>query len=341
MMDRSALVLLVMCATVLPCGASGEEGRGAGMANIKDFVDVSSTAPDGIWIAPHVQEQRLAGGVRVFILLPQHFVVVMPLPAGRHTAALLQLDRCDTGWDTLASTEQAWSEGEINSFRCAPQPSQARAALAEFNGHADTQRVLREVFNVTRECADIHTGSRLGEMLSGKSRGRQWLTALHNGMPKDSWHPDGCEFDPRPPGADAITVLTYPHSQWLSEWGGQLEFSSETCTDRRIESWDPPIAMRLTPRPDVLVFFSGPLIHRATHPNGNAPRSPGPPALKDHMDNSAATSGAAWRYSNVMQLTCYNDRFHGPYHQVLLSRISHMACMKEPCHNNEWVMSHV
>eukprot|EP00277_Geminigera_cryophila_P025826 CAMPEP_0179483462 /NCGR_PEP_ID=MMETSP0799-20121207/60649_1 /TAXON_ID=46947 /ORGANISM="Geminigera cryophila, Strain CCMP2564" /LENGTH=333 /DNA_ID=CAMNT_0021297011 /DNA_START=231 /DNA_END=1233 /DNA_ORIENTATION=+ len=288
MMDRSALVLLVMCATVLPCGASGEEGRGAGMANIKDFVDVSSTAPDGIWIAPHVQEQRLAGGVRVFILLPQHFVVVMPLPAGRHTAALLQLDRCDTGWDTLASTEQAWSEGEINSFRCAPQPSQARAALAEFNGHADTQRVLREVFNVTRECADIHTGSRLGEMLR-----------------------------PAPTGADAITVLTYPHSQWLSEWGGQLEFSSATCTDRRIESWDPPIAMRLTPRPDVLVFFSGPVIHRATHPNGNAPRSPGPPALKDHMDNSAATSGAAWRYSNVMQLTCYNDRFHGPYHQVI------------------------
>lgn len=236
----------------------------------------------------------------------------MPLPPHRHDRALAQLEHCNVGWDTLAATAQ---DADINSFRCSPTPTAARVALADFNQDASTQRVLRQVFNVTAPCVDIITGSTLGEVFTGRSSTRQWLTALHNGMPKDSWHPDGCQYDPRPPGTDMITILSYPHSEWREEWGGQVEFSSLLCTDSQQDGFDSPVALRLTPSPEILVLFSGPVIHRATHPNGNAPRSRGPKELEDHDENNAPEEGAGWRYSNVMQLTCYNGRFFGPYHE--------------------------
>ena len=137
-----------------------------------------------MWAAEHVREEQLIGGVRVWELLPQHKVAMKPIPPGRHARSIQQLAHCDTQWDTLAATAQALEAGEINSFRCVPTPEQAEVALAEFNGDAPTQRVLRQVFNVSKPCANIHTGSWLGEFVSSKSSSRQWLTALHSGMPK-------------------------------------------------------------------------------------------------------------------------------------------------------------
>ena len=351
-LTRAALPLQLMVCT-------GKDARGAGMARVRDLIEADRppVAASGVWVAPHVRERKLAAGVRIFELLPGHVVAMIPLPAGRHAPALQQLQHCDTGWGTLAATEL----NEVDSFRCVPTPKQAHAALAEFNGDDLTRRVLRDVFNVTRPCTDIrHTRSWLWEWAGGKSSARQWLTASHAGMPADSWHPDGCEFDVRPPGADFITVLTYPHSEWRAEWGGQVEFAAALCADARVNAWQEAVALRVTPAPDVRVIFSGSLLHRATNPSTLAPRTHGPPQLADHDDNPAAGGSAAWRscpvecvyacvyvcvcvcvcvylhilsvssihpsihptihryrYSAVMQLTCYNGRFFGPFHTML------------------------
>ena len=114
-----------------------------------------------------------------------------------------------------------------------------------------------------------------------------------------------------------ITVLSYPHSEWREEWGGHLEFSARTCLDGRDREWNPDVVLRVIPKPDVLILFSGPVLHRATSPTGSAPRSSGPRALRDHEDNTARKEAAAWRYSQVMQLTCFNGRFNGPYAKVI------------------------
>ena len=300
--------------------------EGAAQGRVKEWIeaaDATGSAPvsdsddSGVWVAPQVRERRLHGGVRVFELLPNYLAVLMPLPANRHAHSLQQLERCDTGWDTLAATAQEAAEGQFNSFRCVPTASQAKTSLSDFNNDTHTQRVLQEVFNVTAPCRNMYTGSGLWELISGKSSARQWLTALHDRMPKDRWHPDGCAFDPRPQGSDMITVLSYPHTEWREEWGGQLEFSAQTCLDGRVKQWDPETVLRVTPKPDLLVMFSGPVLHRATSPSSKAPRSRGPRALQDHEDNTARKEAAAWRYSQVMQLTCFNGRFSGPYAKVM------------------------
>jgi hypothetical protein len=206
---RWGSVLVLAAAAVLACcGAAPDQAQ----ARVKAWAAESTSggaegaradpeaADSGVWAAPHVQERRLPGDIRVFELSPQHFAVLMPLPADRHAHSLRQLERCDTGWDILAATQKEADEGEFNSFRCVPTTSQAKASLSEFNSEPLTKSVLREVFNVSAPCTNRRTGSALWEMISGKSCARQWLTALHDGMSKDRWHPDGCEFDPRPRG---------------------------------------------------------------------------------------------------------------------------------------------
>lgn len=189
--------VLVLAAGVLECcGAAPDQAQ----ARVKAWAAESASrgaegarlpgpeeADSGVWAAPHVQERRLPGDIRVFELSPQRFAVLMPLPADRHAHSLRQLERCDSGWEILAATQKEADEGEFNSFRCVPTTSQAKASLSEFNSEPLTKGVLREVFNVSAPCTNIHTGSVLWEMISGKSSARQWLTALHDRMSKDRW----------------------------------------------------------------------------------------------------------------------------------------------------------
>lgn len=266
---------------------------------------------DGVWAAPGVVQENLSGGGRAFEIVPGQKVVVIPLPAGRHARALAQLGHCATGWQKLYATAAELEEERHNCYRCVPRPRAATAALREFNEDAATRSALREALNITAPCVDVRTGDFLSEAITRTSIARQWLTALTAGMPPDAWHPDGCDLNVRRSGWDFFTVLTYPNAEWKDEWGGQVEFGAATCDDPRQETWSLAPVLRVTPGPDVLIFFSGALIHRATNPNMQAPLLDGPPDL---------TSGGRqkkWRYSNVMQITCENHRYHGPYYMVM------------------------
>lgn len=195
--------------------------------------------------------------------------------------------------------------------------SRAKEALSELNHDQAIHNAMKHAFNVSAPCTDREAQrGRLWEMITGKSNSRQWLTALNDAMVKDVWHSDGCEFDPRPAGAEMITVLSYPQPsgshEWQDEWGGKLEISNEICTDKRTTEWNPRVVLRITPSPQVLVMFSGSLVHRATQPSGRAPLSKGPEPLRNHEYNPAS-GPARWRFCQVMQIACYNARYLGPY----------------------------
>jgi hypothetical protein len=278
---------------------------------------------DGIWAAPNVTEQRLHGGARVFELSPQHVVVVMPLQAERNVPSRRQLDGdCDTGWEPFL----AYSDDKIPTFACSPTSSQAHTALAELNADPGIQHAMKHAFNVSAPCSD-RAAQRgwLWEKITGKSNSRQWLTALNDAMIKDVWHSDGCEFDPRSAAGDEfITVLSYPQptgaSRWREEWGGKLEISDRVCTDTRDKDWNPPVLLSITPSPDLLVMFSGSLVHRATQPSRDAPRTLGPEPLRKHEYNPA-NGPARWRFCQVMQVACYNGRYLGPYQHFVFGTI--------------------
>ena len=205
-------ILCSLHRSALPWCCGGDESAADGIAQgrVREWF-ASSSSPDGaqaatkggVWAAPHIREQHFGNGVRVWEVAPQHMVALVPLPAGRHAYALGQLQHCDAGWDTLAATQKALDDGEINSFRCTPTPRQAEESLSVFNEHALTRRVLRNVFNVTQPCRNIYTGSELWGRLVGKSSARQWLTALHSDMAEDSWHP-GLSLSPPPPSLRSL-----------------------------------------------------------------------------------------------------------------------------------------
>ena len=179
---------------------------------------------------------------------------------------------------------------------------------------------------------------------------RAWALAIHEEMEPDVYHVDGHEMLARAPGSDLVTVITYPSAPsaeqqqqddgagagaggaWDDGWGGELLVAAEAvrhgheqrATTARLRERAPGLyggaALRIAPRPDRVVAFSGALLHRSTPPSDARPPSRTLPALAAaRLSYGGARvpvpTEARWRFSSVMQLTCHNGRYHGPYEE--------------------------
>lgn len=177
---------------------------------------------------------------------------------------------------------------------------------------------------------------------------RAWVLAIHENMQPDVFHSDGHELHWREPGSDFVTVLVYPSAEqaaaatagagtgsaepaadatrWEDGWGGDLLVAAHVARDGRTQqaegeklSREAGAALRIIPRHGRIVIFTGSLLHSSTPPLNARPPIETLPALQRAK---VATPGggvlaipqhARWRLSSVMQLTCHNDAYHGPY----------------------------
>jgi hypothetical protein len=140
-------------------------------------------------------------------------------------------------------------------------------------------------------------------------------------MLTDVHHADGCNSNIRPSGHDLFTVLSWPHALWDSQWGGSVEFIAQECggaamDDRRISARIRPV-LSIEPRPDRIVVFSSPLLHRTTHPTASAPLSAPPAELRTafgaELGSEEEQQQQRWRFELVQQLSCPTGRDPGPY----------------------------
>jgi len=148
--------------------------------------------------------------------------------------------------------------------------------------------------------------------------GRIFTTVLNNEMPTDVWHPDGCVYMPRPRDHEFFTVLTYPMPHWDGDasFGGHVEFAAQECGgpaegDR---SSTTAAVLRIVPKFDQVVVFSGPLLHRASHSaaaSKSGLRYRAPPTLPLWL-SQRYSADAAWRYSAVIQAICQNTPLPPP-----------------------------
>ena len=157
---------------------------------------------------------------------------------------------------------------------------------------------------------------------------RTWVLALHAEMSEDVWHSDGCERPRGQAGPDFFTVLSYPPADgldgdWQEAWGGHIEFAARMCDNNAVgarraatEASSEKAVMRLTPRADRVVVFSGQLLHRSTPPSRVAPLTEtltglrlGVRPLQGRRAFIEVPAQARWRYTHVMQLLCENGAY--------------------------------
>lgn len=270
---------------------------------------------DGIWAAPSVRElPDPPAGARIFHVHGRHRVVVLERePDALHGRAREHVRACATGWREIQAFEGA---DEANAFSCYLAAADADAWLAELLADPGVAGAMAGAFNATpTACA---TRSHRGAGPGGARLRRSWVTALHDGMPADVFHADGCDSRRRPAGHDFFTALAWPHGAWADAWGGAVQFAPQECGgpagDNRSASERTAPVLAVSPRPDRLVLFSGPLLHRATHPSAAAPAGAAPAAALGALRGApSARSAARWRLSSVQQLTCFTGRDMGPY----------------------------
>lgn len=154
------------------------------------------------------------------------------------------------------------------------------------------------------------------------------MLALHSEMSEDVWHSDGCERPRGQTGPDFFTVLSYPPADgldgdWQEAWGGHIEFAARMCDRNAVgarraatEASSEKAVMRLTPRADRVVVFSGQLLHRSTPPSRMAPLTEtltglriGVRPLHGPRAFIEVPAQARWRYTHVMQLLCENGAY--------------------------------
>lgn len=308
-MSGAASTLSALIALLTPsvgCGAPGHDD----LARPKD----SHARFSGIWAAPSVLVSDGPSGAQFFDVHGRHRVAVLPLPRGLHGAARKELERCATGWREIYSHA---GDTAANAYACYWSSGAAEAALNTLSHDVDVSHVLRAAFNITGQCRTM-----LNWPYALHGFRRSWVTALHTSMPADVHHADGCDTYSRPAGHDFFTAISWPHDRWEAAWGGNLEFAAQECggpadSNREVSVRTPP-ALTVAPAPDRLVIFSGPLVHRATQPSRQMPRSAPPGTLGAEYPRLAAVEG--WRFSAVQQLTCPTGRDPGPYVADLRSR---------------------
>ena len=313
-------------------------------ARVHYFMSSPSAAwSDGVWAAAGVEESQPAPGLRVFSIVDatrhRHRVLVAE---GRGDSPLLVaarawLDECpSTRWHPAVSYDDDRDVRQPNSFSCKYRMTGADRLLGHFNRlEADAMRM---VFNVSKPCeymTDAAAGSGGLQQMAGALQTllrlryrRAWVLALHEEMTPDAFHPDGCETTARARGSDLFTVITYPNTrEWdASRWGGALLFAPHVCQSeaegrRASEVLFPGgegAVLRIAPRADRVIVFSGQLLHRSTPPTAAAPLSTSFAAFNGGVrggngQQHAVPREARWRYSSVQQLQCFNNGYHGPY----------------------------
>lgn len=289
---------------------------------------------DGLWADRSVREVDSGADHRVFEVpvangTRSHRVVVFHVEDQTHDEARAKLTRgCEHWWPIKAIPEM--DIDEANAFSCPFSMEGADALLERFVARHGA--LLQRTLNIS-DCRNRE------DMDEGQPP-RVFVTALSSSMPADTWHSDGCRGMERPTFHEFFTVLLYPEKQWDKAWGGHVEFAGEECGERSDGDRDAqaPALLRISPRPDRAVIFSGPLVHRATRPIGTygPPIDAPPPTLWDqnillgmHVQydgvrgpltsgvtpdwqaNAAARS--SWRTSLVMQVVCQTR----PYTPVL------------------------
>ena len=288
---------------------------------------------DGLWVdRSAVREAECGVNCRVFDVpvangTRSHRVVVFHVENRSHDEARAKLTRgCERWWPITAVQSQ--SVDEANAFSCPFAWAGADVLLARFITRHGA--LLQRTLNIT--------GCRNRKDMAEDQPPRVFVTALSSSMPPDTWHSDGCRQMERPALHEFFTVLHYPAERWEESWGGHIEFAGEECGEHTDGARDvaTPALLRISPRADRAIIFSGPLIHRATRPIGTfgPPIDRPPPTLLDanllhgtHLlfDGTrrgvrpvgewrpSAAAPSSWRTSLVMQVVCQTR----PYTPVL------------------------
>lgn len=269
---------------------------------------------EGLWAAPSVRVSSGPAGSQIFDVHGRHRVAVMPIPPGLHDAAHKELERCATGWRDIYSHA---GDTAVSAYVCYWSSNAADAVLQELSNSSEVTGVMRLAFNVSGPCSTMRNWP---FALHGFRR--SWITALHASMPADVHHSDGCDSLSRRAGHDFFTVISWPNAGWQAEWGGELEFAAQECGDpadsnREISARTPPV-LTVSPAPDRLVIFTGPLVHRSTKPSRNAPRAKPPGTLG--AEYPILPTDERWRFSTVQQVTCPTARDPGPYEEDVKRR---------------------
>lgn len=314
-----------------------------------------STGDDGVWWdSSVVQMERLANGARFFRVKDRFGLMVADAPQGFLDASLKHFGDCEASqWQAMSSFTTDTQRSAPAAYTCLHQRLLADKLLATFNADPSLARALRKSFNVSAPCK--HREGRTDPKLGGswirnhvlyhlhpRFRGtRSWGSLLDEHTAPDAFHADGFEQLRRPAGADFFTVLHYPGDpKWADGWGGefllsahaQLSGGEQREESERLVGMDGAV-VRVAPRPDRIVVFSGQLLHRSTPPTPQWPTVPTPPSLRaaTWKEHARVPHSARWRYASVMQLTCHNGAYHGPYEGPaeppnMLPRLVAMCC---------------
>ena len=293
---------------------------------------------DGIWLADGIVEYNPSPGLRIFTPIKDgrfRVLVADADAAGVHTA-LAHIDSCER-WRPIHSFDDG-SEITPAAYSCMLPRQMADVMLDDFN--AAFSDAMAVTFNVTSPCA--HRESKVDPKLGGswvrnhilynlhkRFRGvRAWAALLHAENKVDAYHSDGYEQQRRPAGSDFFTVLRYPHKAngWEVGWGGEFEVAPfiTVSNDNQRENAAMLTAstgpsLKIGPRPDRVIVFSGQLPHRSSLPTEQWPITPTLSALggqiADHDGRRvhSVPYQARWRMATVMQLMCTNHAYHGPY----------------------------
>ena len=306
----------------------------------------------------HVKEWQPLPGVRVFTVSKddRFRVLVASVDVASNAAALSHVANCDPdSWRAMHSF--ATDTNEPAAFSCMYPRDLADDMLDALNGDARLSRAMRLAFNVSAPCE--HREGKMDPKLGGtwlrnhvlyhlhrRFRGtRAWSALLHEGTAPDAFHADGFEQLRRPPGTDYFTVLRYPNdASWADGWGGDFllaPYAQYTGRQQR-EASEARVGLhgavlRVAPRPDRLVVFSGQLLHRSSPPTSRWPPTATPAGLAaapmispQNRSRLLVPAMARWRVASVMQLLCRNDAYFGPYEgadepPALLPRLVAMA----------------
>jgi len=300
---------------------------------------------NGVWVANDISSTNPSEGVQVFHVPAgsRYRVVVLDSGVELRRASEQYVQRaCDeASWHPTGSFDRGTRINETAAFTCNFGREEADALLEMFNVEPTTASLMRDIFNVTQPCA--HREQRRITRLGGKwwrqllfdlhpyfRDVRAFVLAIHEALEPDIYHADGDEMLPRAPGSDVVTVVSYftptvaHDARWDDGWGGHLIISPFVMDDLRYQkelvqeaSREQP-ALRIAPRPGRTVIFSGSLLHRSSPAAEAHPLIETLPALEAARlwsggELHKVPHRARWRFSSVMQITCHNGAYRGPF----------------------------
>lgn len=218
-------------------------------------------------------------------------------PSAKHLDGLHRkaLSKCKK-WSGIGAVKEEASETSAvacdDDRRTSADSEAAQKYLEKFHLDLAGAPLLEAVFGV--DPAGFSCG--LGKELL--------LLVAHAEMAPDSFHMDICAD--APPGYKGLTVLTYPHDAWSSEWEGHFQLAGPR--DRPMASF--------APLPGRTIVIDGCIRHRSTKPTSEAVPLLKPVAVNSRFRQENAETGSRWfpqaassvfpqlRFAAVAQLFC-------------------------------------